>query len=185
MTGMMVRAGSTDFRWQLKAATQSAHDDLDRLISGLDLQQRPDLTRFFVMHLIAFKAMRQQRPDRALIDTTDALEADIAVLTDGLPIGFLPEVAPYHPLAGQYLISGSRMGTKVLMKTWARSADPRVRAASHYFHLPISRFGWPEVCTALNAVGRDSPDAAHIVADTKRLFALFRRAYEAATVDPR
>lgn len=172
------RPAKSGFRWDLKRATQDDHDALDHHVSKLDLRNRVDLARFFQMHLISFQAMTDTRPDQALNAMIAALHADLKVLgnqTTAPPIAPLPA---YHPIAGQYICSGSRMGTRVLRRRWQTATDADVRAASHYFELELPEDRAVDVWSDLDQVGPNSAAAKTIIADTKSLFSQFIKAYK-------
>ncbi len=145
---------------------------------------RPDLSRFLQIHLACFDAMqtcaeRGTSADRLLARTRRALRADLAVLGAARSHLCLPPPGPLGPLALDYVLEGSRMGTRLLARRWAETRDPAVARARNYFTAPSESGRWRTVCAALSAVPVDSAEAETLVHDTKRLFDLFHRAVKA------
>ena len=167
-----------DYRVCLRHETKAAHDRLDVLLSGLDIARRDDLAVFMQIHLKCFCVMqdwshRGTASDVALAGMISRIRADLAALdaSPALLVGRLR--SSVHPLAMEYVIAGSRLGTKVLAGRWAQSTDPKVRAAHHYFGADITSDGWKAVCAKLTQIAPDSRTASEITRDALRLFNLF------------
>ena len=166
---------SPDFRWHLREATAADHARLDAAVSRFDVATRDGLAGFAITHLAAFRAMQSvaERADlRAMID---ALTRDLLSLGAAGEVPTLTAPAT-DPLAVDYILAGSRMGTKVLRRQWASATDAGVRAASAYFGLPVDPAEWPSVRLALSQVDAGSDRAARIVADVGALYGLFEEA---------
>ena len=84
--------------------------------------------------------------------------------------------APRDPLAVDYLLAGSRMGTRVLRRRWLESTDPAVHAADAYFGLPDDPSEWARVRGRLSEIADGSDRALRIEADVSALYALFHEA---------
>ncbi len=169
-------AAAADFRWVLRRETASAHQALDDMVSTLDLGVVPDLARFFGMHLAAFRAMGRQSSDPRLADMIVALNADLAALGADAPVPDL-DLEAVQPLAVDYILAGSRMGTKVLRKRWAASSVAQVRAARAYFTLAPDAGEWASTCNTLAGIATQSAMARQIIADSIALFDLFAESY--------
>lgn len=165
------------FRWRLKSATQPSHDRLDALVSQLDLTSQSGFAHFCRMHLIGFRAIAHGNPNAALDQMTGALQHDLIIVGSPEPQTSLT-MGPVDALAGDYILSGSRMGTAVLRKVWQTSYDPVVKSANAYFTLQPTGKIWGDVCIALEAAPSRSHDK--IIADCGRLYDLFAEAYLAA-----
>lgn len=111
---------------------------------------------------------------RATLDgMVTALRADVERFDGGQPARAHPLSGPLDPLAIDYMVAGSRLGTKILHKTWAASAHPAVLRANSYFGQEIDATLWPQTCQALTSVNASSARADKVVADTRRLFKMF------------
>lgn len=113
----------------------------------------------------------------------NGLQRDLkSVSTDhALPEATLP--SDLEPLAIDYMVAGSRLGTNILRKSWAAAVNPLVLQADGYFGLPIDPSLWQETCQALAVVPTNSSHADAITADTRILFQLFASVLETLTSD--
>lgn len=161
------------FRDLLRLETSVEHDQLDAMLSDLDLTDHRDLGDFFAIHLRAFCAIQPVRPYPGLAELITALEEDLRTLSVAAPAPY--EGQMYDPLAVAYIIEGSRMGTMVLRKRWQKARDPRVREAAAYFTRPGSPNQWRSLCEELARIPLGTPRAISIIADTRAIFALFAR----------
>lgn len=169
-----------DFRWVLRRETEAEHQQLDDLVTRLDLGQVDDLARFFRMHLACFDGMAVHSADHRLRDMITALRSDLVALGCAdrpAPVA----LAPVHPLAVDYILAGSRMGTKVLRKRWARSDNPLVQAACNYFSLDSTPGEWADTCARLNTVQTTSVAADQIVRDSRMIFERFVTSFHRAS----
>ena len=177
-----------DFRHVLRQATRDDHDCVDAVLSGVDIRCADGFRRFLLIHREGFGTMLALADPRGeaswrLRTLTARIDADLRSLGVG------PEVAGHagdaqgtvDALALDYMIEGSRLGSQVLARHWAGARDPLVKRADAYFSLPPAPERWRAVCAALSAIDADSPRAAAIVADTGRLFGIFRDAADRAT----
>ena len=120
-----------------------------------------------------------------LTDICARIDDDLATLGAAPVAGAADvELAAVDPLAIDYMLEGSRLGSKVLRMQWARTSSAAVRRAARYFDTPAPVERWRAVCGALSAIPTDSLRAARIVRDTRRLFALFEVAQAAASRQP-
>lgn len=168
----------TDFRLVLKERTQIDHDGVDSLLSTFDITTQDGLARFLAVHLTCFAAMERVAPDgsearAALGDMMRCIARDLETLNVPQPAEPVPVLPPMSVLAIDYMIEGSRLGTKMLKRIWLDSADPAVREASAYFTMPTIPGRWREVCAALSNVAVSGDEARNITEDTRTLFALF------------
>ncbi len=81
---------------------------------------------------------------------------------------------PLDPLAVDYIVLGSRLGTEVMRRTLAGLLPPSEMPA--YFAAPDVRPLWKAHCAALGRVGTGSPRAAAVIADAELGFELFQLA---------
>ena len=178
----------TDFRHVLRSETRVQHDRLDHLISAIDIAELPGFRLFAQLHWQCFAVMqsRQGDPSRSretLQAMLDGLRHDLTVINaepGRLDAALSPRI---DPLAIDYMVAGSRLGTKVLKKSWARSTDARVNAAQGYFGQEYDADLWRDTCLALSYVPVDSLRARAIVDDTRALFHLFEAAFHGLRTD--
>ena len=168
----------TDFRHSLRERSRSDHDRLDRMITSLDIARVSDFALFLRLHLSYFLVMQSRSSDQnisaaTLSDMVDGLTADLGIVSRDHPAVDTPLPAALDPLAVDYMVAGSRLGSKILRKRWGASADPIVQNANNYFRKTGDPNLWPDVCRALSAVPMESERARAIVKDTKTLFQLF------------
>lgn len=167
----------TTLRSRLRDDTRSAHDRLDRLVSGFDLRKPGPLGSFMAGHHAAMQALDVApgpcaASARALLEELlPALEADLATL------GRAPAPAPRtlccDDTAALYVLLGSRLGTLVLRRRWQEARDPAVRAAACYFDRPPPTQEWRRFTAWLDAQPAETPAAERSVRDAARLFELF------------
>lgn len=167
-----------DFREELRARTREDHDRVDMAMSGLDLTTQSGLSTFLGVHYACFSDMMQTSwPGsdvwQSLNLMTSAIETDLAQLDQPGIVQLGGDLEPVDPLALDYIIEGSRLGTQVLRRRWSASRDPVVTSASAYFTLPGEPGKWRSVCAELSEVDARSPRARDIIDGTRRIFALF------------
>lgn len=171
-----------NFRTILREATRPEHDRLDGMFTALDIAAHAGFARFVSVHLACFTAMSERAPTGGhahglLCEMTQRLGLDNALLSGAEAGDGIALPACIDPRAIDYLVAGSRLGSKVLFKRWAGSSDPVVQRAHHYFSLDSDPSFWRATCDALAAIDPAGPEAKRIVADTKALFGLFSSVY--------
>lgn len=176
-----------DFRSILRDATRAEHDLLDARFTALDISERAGFSVFVHVHLTCFQMMADAAEEGSyagglLRQMAAALSDDRAVLGTAQPAPHSMLPATLDPLAIDYLVAGSRLGTKVLRKRWAASADPVMQRANAYFGLESDPAFWRSTCAALSSIAADSPRAKAITRDSKILFGLFLTVFERTEV---
>tara|TARA_R110002012_G_scaffold232467_1_gene405291 strand:- start:11008 stop:11565 length:558 start_codon:yes stop_codon:yes gene_type:complete len=171
-----------DFRHALRDRSRKDHDLVDRMITTLDITRLDDFANFLQIHLSCFVLMQSRASEpclstATLSDMIAELAADLDILSAKPKTPPLPLPRKLDPLAIDYMVAGSRLGSKILCKRWGASTDPRVRRANNYFGQAGDPKLWPATCRALTAIPADGPRAADIVKDTKTQFQLFAAAY--------
>lgn len=167
-----------DFRHVLRHETQEDHSRIDAALSASDVSCQEGLGEFLRIHLTCFEVMQRaatqdSRAERSLQTMCSAIKRDLSVLMQIRRPPQTEALGPTDPLALDYLIEGSRLGTIVLRRRWDCTDDPVVRAADSYFSIQPEAGRWREVCKDLSAIPSDSPRAAAMIRDTKDLFGLF------------
>ncbi|SFR05158.1 hypothetical protein [Poseidonocella sedimentorum] len=178
-------------RNRLRRDLSASHGVLDERVSLFSLTDRRGFTGFLRMQQAALGRLQQAEAGgltRALIPALLArTEADLAEL-NAAPLS--PHPAPLHPLdplAVDYVIAGSRLGTVLLRARWAASENPDVQRAAQYFSAPDGLDIWRAVAETARAMPAETRQADRIVADAAALLTLYgdlaaRAALEDASV---
>jgi len=166
------------FRHILKKKELSNHARLDARLSAFDVATYRGLVQSLRVHYISFRTMLKldldvQHGHQRLQDLVVCLPEDLDVPDDSVAGSFDPGFHPVDPLAQDYMIKRSRLGSKALSRKWAASADTFVRLASAYFGMKPFAGRWREVCAALDGIPLLSDRADILITDTKRLFKIF------------
>jgi len=166
------------FRASLKVATQAQHDRVDTAFSRLDLTEPHDLTVFLTVHLACFGSMKAaaiplSQADNDLDEMMGRIVDDLAALGAAPMDAGKPALPSIHPMALDYMLEGSRLGSKVLARRWAASKDQTVQKANRYFTLQTDPSKWRKICEDLTAIDTASNQAQKIVADTNAMFDMF------------
>jgi len=75
-----------------------------------------------------------------------------------------------------YVLEGSRLGAKYLLRGVAKAADPAVAGATAYLSHGTGQHFWQSYLAALEQEPATPDDAAEIVAAADRAFAMFAEA---------
>ncbi len=170
-------SSAPSLRDRLRRDSRAEHARVDAAVGALDLGQAGDLGRFLAAHHAAFRAIAPaaRGTSRGLVaDLAARLEADLTVLgRAALPAA--PQMA-CDPVAVDYVVLGSRLGTAVLRRRWAAAAGGRAAGAGRYLTAPGQGAAWRTFCAAQASRPGTGPAAERIVGDVRRLFDLFDRA---------
>ncbi|MEO6198404.1 MAG: biliverdin-producing heme oxygenase [Sphingomicrobium sp.] len=143
-------------RFALKAATQHAHERLDRRIARLDLANRAEYATFLAIHEAVLPALEDQLADSGLGECvpnwaehrrTGALRADMAAMAieSSSPNPLPPLDSTEELLGAAYVLEGSRFGGHYL----ARQVPDDLPAA---FLRGQGNLGpWPELVAVMDA----------------------------------
>lgn len=183
------------FRHHLRRATRLEHDATEAVFQRFMADPAAHMSWFLSAQWAGLSALRDVAPSggpsgtsaqqeqhqeyhRAstplshplLQDLCDRLREDCSAL--GLHPVFMPALS-LDPLATDYIVLGSRLGTEVIRRHLVSDGHHRLPS---YFDAPDATPLWRRHCLALNDVQPETPRAARICADAKRGFALFARA---------
>lgn len=199
-------AAPSCLRSRLRHELAAPHARLDRALSRLDLGQAADLGLFLSVQRLGFAVLLRDiaatapapvaataavppggplcgvDPLPLLRALGRALEDDLRALGLQEPPLPAPSAAPYDADAVAYVTLGSRLGTRVLAKQWARGPGlsgtaPTVLPAA-YFGVEAERDAWQRFCAAAAALPADSAEATRITGDAGRIFTLFSQSFE-------
>lgn len=183
MDGQFQNNGDADasLRQALKDRTSDSHARVDRLLSSFDIRTPVGLRQFLEVHHSCFVRMRAAAQPQGLArlglhEMAQRIETDLAFLGTQPPAPSAEGIGAIHPMALDYVVEGSRLGSAVLKRRWATSPDPTVQQACAYFSMEPVKGRWRAVCLALSRIKADSALATRIVADANTLFELFHTA---------
>lgn len=164
-------------RQRLRHETTMAHEALDTRLSKLELTKVGGLSVFLEAQSMALGALEKMSEQARTSETIRILHraADADLNSLGVnPTQNPPSLAARpEPLAIDYIVAGSRLGTAVLRKRWAEATDPTVKNASSYFTAPVFIETWREFCQTADSLPGDCASSDRIVADANALFDFF------------
>lgn len=179
-----IGTGARDsFRHHLRHATMPEHEAVEAAFAPLTADLAATLPVFLTAQRHAFRLLLDACPpgaalisDGTIKDLMDRLDRDLG------PASQTPAAPPrLEPLAVDYLVLGSRLGTEVLRRDMqTRAPDVPLPA---YFQAPPVSAEWRRLCAELDAVAPDGAEAARIEFDVRRGFGIFSSAALASRDD--
>lgn len=140
-----------------------------------DVSTRDGLAAFVSIHEAAFATLHNSAPHATTAAQTADLVARLGRDRAALDVPPLPS-SPAKPLdanAVDYIVLGSRLGTRVLRKRWAASDDIAVLRADAYFTAPEKPDAWRDFCREAAAYPADGDVADDILRSAIEGFAIF------------
>ena len=175
-------------RERLRDATATAHRELDALLSAFDLTVVTGYRRFL------------QASAGALLPLEDALgEADVARIFPDWPersrsaaiaadlrrLGSaaqstmpVPSLTSGGILGTMYVLEGSRLGARFLLKEIADAADPRITVATSYLRHGTGKRLWQSFLSKLQS--EEISDEDQVIEAARAAFTAFKRAADRA-----
>ncbi|EFH12922.1 biliverdin-producing heme oxygenase [Teichococcus cervicalis] len=149
-------------RWQLRAATQSLHAEVDRVAGRYILTDRAGYRDFLLFHARAMPGLEQgcaaalgaEWPGWAARHRSPALAADLALLGSAMPAALpAPPLGREAALGAAYVLEGSRLGNAMLLRQVLAGGDAvSQRATAYLSHRPEGEAtGWPGFLARLEA----------------------------------
>jgi heme oxygenase len=152
----------------------------------LDLRSRADYRRFLeasASALLPLEGALEEAgvdrlfPDWRLRSRRSAIQEDLSQL-GGVPF---PLAKPIHLddegiVGTMYVLEGSRVGAKPLLKTVLTSSDPEVVGATLYLRHGEGQHLWQSMLVTLDQFADDLADASTAIDGARRAFELFARA---------
>ena len=173
----MTKHERISLRTRLRSDTRATHDDLDRHVSLFDLTTQPGFLNFIQMQCAAMRSIaphaKNARSLHALNDLMQRAESDLRTFAPTDRTRAL-QMRPVHPLAIDYVVAGSRLGTQVLKKRWLAANDPDVRRADAYFTAPSYIEVWKAFCETSEAMAPNGPLAEQITQDVDLIFQVYQ-----------
>jgi heme oxygenase (biliverdin-IX-beta and delta-forming) len=173
-------------RGRLKDATAADHRELDARFATFDLSKRTDYRRFLeasAAALLPLEAALERDGVAGIFDDWAQRSRRAAIIADidrlGGAIRPWRGIGPFtrHSLIGAlYVLEGSRLGAKFLLRIIARSADPQVSEATAYLRHGAGQALWPSFLARLESEAVAAVDESEAITGARRAFALFAEA---------
>lgn len=179
------RTGGADLRTRLKDATADAHRQLDASLVAFDIKTTNGYRRFLEVSAGALlpleAALLESGVDDIIKDwpsrsRTDAILDDLSKVEGQLHL--MPALAGFGRgalLGTMYVLEGSRLGARFLLKIVTRSADPAVGLATAYLSHGAGQPLW-ERFLALLAHEAPGLDEEEVIAGARSAFGVFNMA---------
>ncbi|MBR0993581.1 biliverdin-producing heme oxygenase [Bradyrhizobium japonicum] len=171
-------------RERLRDATSAAHRELDAQMSSFDLTVFSGYRRFLQASagaLLPLEAALVEAgvarifPDWPERTRSQAIAMDLEWLDrDAQSTVSVAPMTPSGVLGTMYVLEGSRLGAKFLLKTVADSADPRVAGATAYLSHGTGKRLWQSFLSRLQ--GEESCDEDEVIEAAQAAFAAFELA---------
>lgn len=175
-------------RERMRDATAAAHRELDAQLSSFDLTVFHGYRRFLQASagaLLPLEAalveagVAKLLPDWPERARSHAIAADLARLgRDAQATVFVSPMTPSGVLGTMYVLEGSRLGAKFLLKTVADAADPRIGEATAYLSHGAGKRLWQSFLSKL--ASEDTCDEDEAIEAARAAFAAFERAADRA-----
>lgn len=178
-------------RWQLRAATHGAHQALDDAVSALDLTSWSGYAAFLRMsaavllpledHLEAAE-IENLLPDWRQRRRTSAIEKDLATLGLEARRMTLPQLPSDEAslLGALYVLEGSRLGARLLMRRVSASSETRLQSATIYLSHGHECRLWQSFLDVLEARITTKRELNQAAESARGTFALFAKALQDA-----
>lgn len=175
----------TPLRTRLRNDTQYDHDRIDALYGRYDLTDRADLTDFLQAHALALSWCADAVPSHQAEFST-LMRGLIAAIGDDLTRLDAPAQSHWpakpnrlrgDPLGLIYVVAGSRLGGRVLVRQILAAEDPVVASATRYLTCPEGDALWKDVQAALKEWTGDSDQEAKLVEGARSAFQYFEDAH--------
>jgi len=177
---------SLPLRDELRAATAKLHEDVDRGFQNYDLATFAGYRAFLEASAAALIPVEQglQRADiEQLFPDWQARRRRHAIMADLESLGgtFDPlpemEIRDFGSMLGaMYVLEGSRLGARTLLRIVSGSPDPRVRQATAYLAHGERQPLWQKFLHTLQRHSENLADRHSAIASACQVFALFGQA---------
>ncbi|MCS3761391.1 heme oxygenase [Bradyrhizobium centrosematis] len=167
----------------MRDATAAAHRELDAQLSSFDLTVLTGYRRFLQASAGALLPLEAALVAAGVTDIfpdwperarSAAIAADLGRLGSAAPspVSVLP-LTPGGLLGTMYVLEGSRLGAKFLLKEVAEAADPRISAATLYLRHGTGKRLWQSFLAKLES---EACDEVEVIAAARMAFAAFEQA---------
>lgn len=179
-------------RMALRERTQPAHERLDGLFSSLDLKRRDHYARFLAAQAAAIQAVETQLdgadaqaviPDWPARRRSEAIRLDLDALA-APPAAAAPAVDWIRDRASilgtAYVLEGSRLGGKMLLREALASPDPAVTQATRFLGHGEGQRLWQSFDALLGSAELSEAEVDRMVESAVSTFALFETTVQRA-----
>ncbi|MBR0986322.1 biliverdin-producing heme oxygenase [Bradyrhizobium liaoningense] len=183
-----VNPGFPGLRERLRDATAAAHRELDAQLSSFDLTVLAGYRRFLQASAGALLPLEAALvaagvarifPDWPERSRSAAIAADLGRLGSAARSTVsVPPLTPSGMLGTMYVLEGSRLGARFLLKEVAEAADLRMTEATSYLGHGAGKRLWQSFLSKLQ--GEEACDEVEAIAAARVAFAAFERAAERA-----
>jgi len=177
-------------RDRLRQATAQAHRELDARLGALDLGRLQGYRRFLEISaaaLLPLEAALEAAGVAAIFADWPWRSRRAAIATDLARVGGSLRVFESEPTLTRnamfgtlYVLEGSRLGAKYLLRTVTLSADPAISLATAYLGHGAGQHFWQSFVHALEHAPFMPGDEAEIIAGAHLAFSTFARSAERA-----
>ncbi|MDA9468449.1 biliverdin-producing heme oxygenase [Bradyrhizobium sp. CCBAU 53415] len=179
---------SSGLRERLRDATSDAHRKLDAQLCAFDLAGISGYRRFLhasagallpLEAALAEAGVDHVFPDWPERSRSAAIASDLARL--GASVAVMVSVPPLTRagmLGTMYVLEGSRLGAKFLLKAVADANDPRIGEATSYLRHGAGKRLWQSFLSKLES--EEECDEVEAIASARIAFAAFERAADRA-----
>ena len=190
VSDVSVQVGRTfpGLRERLREATAAAHRQLDAQMSAFDLTVFSGYCRFLQASagaLLPLEAalvdggVARMFPDWPERTRSAAIVADLDWLgRDAHATVSVPPLTPSAVIGTMYVLEGSRLGAKFLLKAVEDAADPRIGKATAYLDHGAGKKLWQSFLARLGS--GEACDEDEAIEAARRAFAAFERAADRA-----
>jgi heme oxygenase len=173
-------------RERLKQATTAAHRGLDAQLSGFELTRAHGYRRFLeasAAALLPIEEALERAGVRAIFNDWPSRSRRTVIAQDirslGGTVRSLPDIGPLNRnqvIGTTYVLEGSRLGAKVLLKAMTASADSTIMGATRYLRHGAGLHLWRSFIDVLEREAFAPDDEAEIFAGARQAFATFATA---------
>jgi heme oxygenase len=173
----------------LRHSTREEHERLDARVSGLDLQLLSDYRCFLEATAAALLPLEAALidadvgrifPDWELRSRGPSILADLNALGGLQPqVPALERFGLEDVLGTLYVLEGSRLGARVLLRTVTTSPDPRVAGTTSYLRHGAGSPLWQSFLLRLQDIAQWS-DVDEVTAAARRAFEQFEKSFSSS-----
>ncbi len=184
---------SESARHALRRETAKLHTELDAMLSRANFDDRESYALFLARQAAPLFALEEaidasdlptSIPDWPLRRRTEAISDDLARLGSVSPSpSRAPEMSDDALMGALYVLEGSRLGAKFLVKQARASSDPVVRDATAYLGHGDGQSFWPSFLAVLAKREDAGLDHAALIDGANRAFAMFLESANAAPAE--
>jgi heme oxygenase len=176
----------TSLRMRLRTETRKEHALIDELYGQHDLTCREGLAFFLRSQALALSWCQDALPC-AMADRARCLNAMICAVADDLAALDEPAQTNWtsaparfelEPLGLLYVVAGSRLGARLLVRNVERSDDATVRAATRFLTCPEGDRLWRDVLEELKLWSGSQEEEERIIAAARAGFGWFAIAHQ-------